>query len=147
MDEEIASQAKIEKPYAFFAEPGEVVTDPGLSRAEKVQALDSLEQDSRQMAVASAEGMSGGEPNKLQEVLDAQDALDLPPSAYAYRVVSHDLRDRLTGALPRDERAAIELAYTALTALEKTSLLASATTTPDPVTEIEDEIAREKLDP
>lgn len=147
MDEDVASRAKVEKPYAFFAEPGDVVTDPGLSRAEKIEVLDSLEQDSRQMEVASAEGMKGGEPNNLQEVLDARDELGLPPTAYAYGVVSRDLRDRLTGVLTHEDRAAIELAYSALAALEKTCTPAFGLPKPSSATDIEDEIAREKLDP
>jgi hypothetical protein len=37
--------------------------------------LDSLEQDARLLADAASEGMSGGELNKLHDVLNAKDAL------------------------------------------------------------------------
>jgi Fe-S cluster assembly ATPase SufC len=68
---------KIKRPDAHFAEPEDVVTDVSLSVAEKSAALDSLELDARLLETAASEGMSGGELNKLHEVLQAKDHLAL----------------------------------------------------------------------
>jgi hypothetical protein len=59
-----------------FDAPIEVVADPSLSKQEKAEALEDLEQDARQLAIASGEGMSGGEPTALAEVLHAKEALE-----------------------------------------------------------------------
>jgi hypothetical protein len=56
-----------------------VVVDSSLSKAQKVKALDTMEQDARQLAEASSEGMSGGKRNKLHEVLIAENVLAPPP--------------------------------------------------------------------
>ena len=77
MNEKTKSDEKVQKP-SHFDEPYEVVKDPSLSKAGKVEALDVLEQDARQLAEATSEGMSGGERNKLHEVLIAKKTLDLP---------------------------------------------------------------------
>jgi hypothetical protein len=47
-----------------------------LSKEEKVEALETLEHDARLLTTAAQEGMTGGEENKLQEVLDAKKALE-----------------------------------------------------------------------
>jgi hypothetical protein len=52
-----------------YRRPIEVITDPLLSKQEKAESLEDLEQDARQLATASGEGMSGGEPTALAEVL------------------------------------------------------------------------------
>ncbi len=88
---EITLEATLVQPHANFETPAQVVADPGLSKQEKVEKLDELEQDARQLATASAEGMGGGEPTNLHEVLDAKDALGLPA---AYALVLTDLRAR-----------------------------------------------------
>ena len=67
--------------------------DSSLSKAQKVEALETLEQDARQLAEASSEGMGGGERDKLHEVLIAEDALTFPV-ADAYETVLQDLRSR-----------------------------------------------------
>jgi hypothetical protein len=85
---------KIEQPATHFTGPHEVVVDPALSPDEKGRALDTLEQDARQLAEASNEGMAGGEATGLREVLRAKDALELTPIAQAYRVVMQDLHAR-----------------------------------------------------
>ncbi len=64
-----------------YEAPGLVLKDPTLSPAEKSKALKTLEQDSRELAAASNEGMAGGEPTALSEVLRAEAALDVPPVA------------------------------------------------------------------
>jgi hypothetical protein len=111
MDMDISSQSV--NPRATLDGPSEVVGDPALSKAQKKEALDVLEQDARQLSVASDEGMTGGEPNGLDEVLDAQSALELPATAYAYDVVRKDLHARLR-LVTGEAQAAIERALTAL---------------------------------
>ena len=81
MNEQAKNDAKVQKPSDHFDEPHEVVEDSSLSKARKVEALDSLEQDARQLAEASSEGMSGGERNKLHDVLIAKKTLDAPQAA------------------------------------------------------------------
>lgn len=94
MSEQAKSDAKTQKPSTYFSEPHEVVVDSSLSKAQKVEALSTLEQDARQLAEASSEGMVGGEPNKLHDVLIAEDALVSPSVADAYETVLQDLRAR-----------------------------------------------------
>ena len=64
-----------------YQAPDKVLSDTALSRPEKLKALDVLEQDSRELAAAAYEGMAGGEPTALAEVLLAKAALDSPPDA------------------------------------------------------------------
>ncbi len=80
MTELTKTEEKVQKPSSHFDEPHEVVVDPSLSKARKAEALDVLEQDARQLAEASSEGMAGGERNKLHDVLIAKKALDKPPA-------------------------------------------------------------------
>ncbi len=87
--------SKIEHPATMFNNPHEVVIDPALSKNQKIIALGVLEQDAQQLATAADEGMIGGEPDTLHEVLNAKDSLDLPPTDFAYNVVLKDLRRRL----------------------------------------------------
>ena len=74
-------EEKVEKPHAHFDRPQDVVADPALSKEEKAEALETLEQDARQLTTAAQEGMTGGEENKLHEVLDAKKALEEPGGA------------------------------------------------------------------
>ena len=148
---------KIDKPHTFFVEPHDVVIDPALSKAQKAVILDTLEQDARQMSAASNEGMAGGELANLHEVLEAKDSLDLPPIAHAYDLVVKDLRSRVKSDLPGDSRALIEIGLTAMEAVVNSLILnpvsndlnGGSTGGLDPrvAAGIEDEIAREKLDP
>lgn len=108
---EITLQATLTQPHANFETPAQIVTDPALSSQEKVEILEELEQDARQLATASAEGMQGGEPTNLHEVLDAKIALGLPD---AYRLVLSDLRARAQFGAPD---AGIKSAIAALDAL------------------------------
>ena len=78
MNEQAKNDAKVQKPSSHFDKPQEVVEDSSLSEAQKGEALDALEQDARQLAEASSEGMAGGERNKLHEVLIAKKAIDSP---------------------------------------------------------------------
>ena len=75
-----------------------------------------MEQDARQMAVASAEGMGGGERSGLADVLAAKDALELPPFALAVSAVIQTLRSRLPQVQSTDTHALITGAIDALEA-------------------------------
>ena len=62
----------VRKPSTHFDTPAEVVETRELSRNEKAKALDNWEEDSRRLAVATEEGMTGGEPSRVTEVADAK---------------------------------------------------------------------------
>jgi hypothetical protein len=139
---------KTTKPHAHFDAPGEVVADPALSKAQKAAALDSLEQDARQMAVASAEGMSGGESGKLHDVLEAKGALELPPVEYAYGLVVQDLQSRRAATPAGAAHTALDQALAALQGVMRLPPPAVAqAVAAEARAEAEEEIAREKLDP
>ena len=72
----------IENPSAHFPSPDTVLKDRRLSPDDKKAALAQWEQDARLLAVATEEGMGGGEPARLDEVKQAQARLpgDIPPS-------------------------------------------------------------------
>ncbi len=110
--------SKVEKPHKHFETPQEVVLDPALSKEQKLQALDHLEQDARQLAVASSEGMSGGEGTNLREVLAAKEKLDLPPVAHAYSAVLEDLKSRQVATKSDLLRHLLGQAISALQALQ-----------------------------
>ena len=100
-----------------FDPPVEIVAYASLSKQEKAEALEDLEQDARQLAIASGEGMSGGEPTALAEVLHAKEALELPSTDFAYELVLKDLEARrLTGD---GDAGLIAQAAAALAALRK----------------------------
>ncbi len=157
MDKIDPKEDKIEKPHAFFVEAHDVVIDPDLSKAQKTNILETLEQDARQMSAASNEGMAGGELANLHDVLEAKDSLGLPPIAHAYDLVVKDLRSRMKTELPNDSRALIELGLTAMEAVVHSVILNQVSGDLDPgsvvrldpevAAGIDDEIAREKLDP
>jgi hypothetical protein len=75
MKDQASPDSKADKPHRHFTKPGDVVGDAALDAQHKAKALDNLEQDARQLAEASSEGMAGGEPARLQEVLEAKAAL------------------------------------------------------------------------
>jgi hypothetical protein len=52
---------KVENPEVHFAKPKQVVKDNVLSHDEKKKALNTWEQDERQLLTASNEGMSGSD--------------------------------------------------------------------------------------
>jgi hypothetical protein len=94
-DSKVEAQDKVEHPLAHFENPADVVVDAGLTKDDKVRALETMEQDARQMAVAAGEGMAGGEAARLDDVLAAKDALELPPFDLAVTVVVQGLRAKL----------------------------------------------------
>ena len=77
---------KIENPKAHFDKPKEVAQDKALSHAEKTKALNTWEQDERQLMTASNEGMpASGEGqkhddgNRLGEVVKAKEKIGEKP--------------------------------------------------------------------
>jgi hypothetical protein len=77
---------KIVDPKAHFDKPKEVVQDDALSHQEKKKALNTWEQDERQLLTASNEGMPGSdegqrkkEANRLDEVVQAKDQIGEKP--------------------------------------------------------------------
>lgn len=71
--------SKLDKPQAHFEKASDVAADGELSRGEKKQALDTWEQDARQLLTASNEGMPGRDEGasradlpKLGEVIRAK---------------------------------------------------------------------------
>jgi hypothetical protein len=114
MNQHTDAHARSVTPAAHFAEPHHVVHDPALSSDQKAHALDALEQDARQLAEATSEGMGGGEPSKLHDVLDAKDALLAATVTDAYGIVLLDLRLRQTLGPSPETGALIEKAIEAL---------------------------------
>lgn len=157
MDTDKTTQAKIDKPQAFFTDPLEVVIDPDLSKDQKREVLDTLEQDARQLAEATNEGMAGCAPNPLHDILDAKDSLDLHPTALAYTLVHKDLQDQHKTAADDATRAAAKHALVALDTVAKSGAATAALAThgavadPNPAAgsaaEAETERAMERLDP
>lgn len=139
--------AKARHPHAHFDAPIAVVDDQDLSRAQKAAALDSLEQDARQMVAAAAEGMAGGESAGLHEVLAAKAALELPPTDYAYDVVLRDLLTRQASEPAGPMHDAITTALTAVQALLQLNAPDLILAISRAAAEQADETARERLDP
>ena len=81
-----AKKGKLENPANHYNSPDDILNDDNLSPAEKWQALDTWEQDARQMLTASNEGMAGdregrgqGDTDRLGEVLRVKDKLGAKP--------------------------------------------------------------------
>ena len=110
------AQDKVAHPEAHFDHPAEVVVDPALSKDDKRRALDGMEQDARQLATAAAEGMPGGPGSGLPEVLEAKQALELPPLDLAVSVVLQALRTKLAVAKGTEAHAPIARAIEAMDA-------------------------------
>ena len=77
---------KIDKPETHFRSPTDVVKDSELSHEDKKDALNTWEQDARQLLTASNEGMPGSEEgiekkdnHRLGEVIRAKRKIGLPP--------------------------------------------------------------------
>lgn len=67
--------AVLADPTAYFDQPMEVVTHPGLPAEFKLKVLRQWELDARLLATAEAEGMTGGEDSMLARVSRALRAL------------------------------------------------------------------------
>jgi hypothetical protein len=79
-------KGKLEKPANHYKSPDDVVKDKDLSPAEKRQALNTWEQDARQMLTASNEGMEGDQEgldrcdsHRLGEVVRAKEKIGAKP--------------------------------------------------------------------
>lgn len=77
---------KLEKPQSHFDAPKQVVEDKALSHDEKKKALNTWEQDERQLMTASNEGMAAAdegikknESNRLDEVVEAKHKIGEKP--------------------------------------------------------------------
>jgi hypothetical protein len=145
---------KLEHPAKEFSHPGEVVTDRSLSIPEKQAALNSLEQDARQLAVATAEGMVGGEETKLRNVLEAERSLDLPSQDLAFTVVLRTFeqhRDKTRGTdtdvLITRAIEAINEARAAITRQKAAPKTPPGAPRPGSKEELQEELNKEKLDP
>jgi hypothetical protein len=80
------SKNKIANPEAHFDKPKDVVQDPALSHEEKKKALNTWEQNERQLLTASNEGMPGSvegrrktQSNKLGDVVQAKEQIGEKP--------------------------------------------------------------------
>jgi hypothetical protein len=148
------NEEKLAHPAKQFANPAEVLADRSLSASEKQAALNSLEQDARQLAVATAEGMSGGETTKLRNVLEAERSLEPPSADHAFTVVLQTLEEQRDKARGTDTdvlitRAieAINEAREAITRQMATPRLPPGAPAPGSKQELEEELNKEKLDP
>lgn len=79
-------KSKIVNPKVHFDKPKDVVQDDALSHQEKKQALNTWEQDERQLLTASNEGMPGSDEgeqkkqaNRLDEVVQAKERIGEKP--------------------------------------------------------------------
>jgi hypothetical protein len=73
-------------PKAQFDKPKDIVQDKALSQHEKKKALNTWEQDERQLLTASNEGMPGSDEglpsddgNRLGEVVSTKQEIDEKP--------------------------------------------------------------------
>jgi hypothetical protein len=78
---------KVANPSTEFEKPKDLIKDSDLSHEDKRQALDTWEQDARQLMTASNEGMPGKEEglkvngnNLLGEVVRAKDQIGEKPT-------------------------------------------------------------------
>jgi hypothetical protein len=147
-------KAKVHRPHREFDHPAEVVADPALAKDEKLSALDALEQDAKQLAVASGEGMSGEEDTDLRDVLVARRMIDLPPSDAAFAVVLQTLETKLAGAEGSDLHGviahaidAIHVARNAIGRMGDMPPPPRGAPKPGSPDELEEDLAKEKLDP
>ena len=62
-------------PGSVFASPEALCESPGLSREQKIDLLQRWAGDARELDVAEAEGMGGGETSVLARILSALDSL------------------------------------------------------------------------
>ena len=149
-----SKRAKIEQPAKAFSQPREVVADPSLSTHEKLHALNSLEQDARQLAVAAAEGMSGGEETNLRPVLQAKRSLEVPADDAAFTVVLRMFEAQLKETLGTDTHALIVRAIDAMKSARDALENRAHQPTPPPgapkpgsTEELREELNKEMLDP
>ncbi len=87
MADSMKAKDKVENPEANFDKPKEIVQDKALSHDEKKKALNTWEQDERQLLTASNEGMPGSEEgrqpdddNRLGEVVRTKEKIGEKPN-------------------------------------------------------------------
>jgi hypothetical protein len=68
-------------PARYFEAPRAVLDAPGLDTEHKLALLRRWEADARQLQAAEEENMTGGEPSRLGQVLEAIEALEGKPRA------------------------------------------------------------------
>jgi hypothetical protein len=68
---------KIKNPTAHFSDAMDVAKSGDLTKQEKAKTLENWEADARRLAVATEEGMTGGEPSHVTDVAEAQASLGL----------------------------------------------------------------------
>ncbi|MEJ2007330.1 MAG: hypothetical protein P8Z30_04100 [Acidobacteriota bacterium] len=62
-------------PGSIFASPEALRDQRGLTREQKIEILRRWAYDARQLSVAEDEGMMGGEPSSLDEILSVLNSL------------------------------------------------------------------------
>jgi hypothetical protein len=145
---------KLAHPAKEFSDPAEVLTDCSLSPPEKLVALNSLEQDARQLAVAAAEGMAGGEQTKLRNILQAERSLELPSSDLAFTTVLRIFEEQRRKTRGTDTDVLITRAIEAITVARDAIMRQAVAPVPPPgapkpgsKAELQEELNKEKLDP
>ena len=143
-----------EHPAREFSDPAELVANPSLSAQEKCSALDALEQDARQIAVATAEGMAGGEATRLRAVLEAKRTFERRLPAAAFTDILETLEHRLQQSDTTDVQFAIAKAIDAVISAQQAVARHQSLPEPPPCApesgsaqEIQEEIDKENLDP
>jgi len=146
--------ATVEHPGKISNDPARTLADPDLSKRDKIHALNAMEQDARQLAVAAAEGMGGGEETNLRNVLQAKRILETPKPDAAFRVVRQTFEAELQNTLGTDTHDVIMRALDAIKAARQAIARRARTPAPPPGApapgspqELEEELAKEKLDP
>jgi hypothetical protein len=86
MADRLKAKDKVENPKAQFDKPKEIIQDKALSQQEKKKALNTWEQDERQLLTASNEGMPGSDEglqsdagNRLSEVVRTKEKIGEKP--------------------------------------------------------------------
>jgi hypothetical protein len=64
-------------PASHFDSPSQITSTKSLTDEQKKKALDVWEEDARRLSVATEEGMSGGEPSRMDEVAEAKAELGI----------------------------------------------------------------------
>ena len=68
--------SKVESPSQHFERPKDVLRDPSLDTGEKKAVLETWATDAEALQRAEDEGMGGGEPSKMIDVVSAKKDLD-----------------------------------------------------------------------
>ena len=64
---------RIEDPASHFQRPSQVANDSRLSHGEQGEALNTWEQDARQLLTASNEGMTASDNDRMREAVSLGD--------------------------------------------------------------------------